>query len=184
MLAWTLTIGGAFLTLARTGAGLRSLSLDLGDAELEAAFYNLLLLLEQAGPYAMLAAWIVGTAVILLVAAILLKLAGLFQGGRAAANGPASRPPASPAERPARAPMRLPSLPGPWNRPAQPAPPPPQSAPAPDRPASRPPAAQAPAARPPIVTRPIVERGGRPDASSGGNGTVVVQRPRGHMDRS
>lgn len=184
-IAWTALMGGAFLALVETGTVLRSLELQLGDPELEAAIYNLILFIERAGPIGLAIAWVVGMVAILVVRRLALALVGLVWRATStwARPSPSPVPPATSAPvppapvRPAAQPMRLPGQAGPWNRPA---PAPPASPPSAGPPSAGPPPAKPTAPSP----RPIVERGLRPGVPATREGAVVLQRPRGHMDGS
>ncbi len=182
IVAWTLLIVGAAQALLETGSILRSLELKLGDAELEAAIYNLLLLMERAGLPGLAVAWLVGVVIVLAMRRLLLGLVGLVWRTTSTWSRPkttASPRVPAPAEAPRPAPTRLPAdagpRAGPWTSPARP--------PA----ASVPPVPSSPSGRKRTSAMPaspsVVDRADRTDRPSGQAGTVVVRRPRGHMDR-
>lgn len=158
-------MAGAVQTLLETGRVLRSLDLELGDPELEAAVYNLLLLMEQAGLPGIAIAWIAGIIVILIIRVLLLGLLGLVRrimSARSPATVAAPHPRAAP--HPAAAPGG-----GPWSRP----PSPPSAVPAtppPPREGKRPST---------VSTAPsVVDRADAGDLLAKRPGTVVLRRPR------
>ncbi|MCC7275652.1 MAG: hypothetical protein IT561_23480 [Alphaproteobacteria bacterium] len=183
---WTLLMVGAFQALVETGRILGALEIELGMPELEAAVLNLMLLLERAGPVGIIAGWLVGVLAILIVRAILLRIIGLAWRSTSTWARPAP-PPARPlpaAGRSQGAPPARPAapLPGPWGRAPAPAalPPPPAAATGRSLP---PPAGYERAATPP-TTASVVDRSFRLERLQRRGGTVVLQRPRGHMERS
>ncbi|WP_374446850.1 hypothetical protein [Stella sp.] len=176
-------LAGALQSLLETGTVLRSLEIELGQPELEAILYNLILRIEAAGPVGLVLAWLFGLVVILVVRRVLLALVGAIWDATATwAQGP--RPPVTSAPHAPPARHRPPWAAGPWARQA-----PAQSrdaaASAPPAPGPPGPGPAAPPRRPATpVRRPLVERtDSRRDAPPGEAG-VVLQRPRGHMDGS
>ena len=182
---WTLLLAGALQSLIETGTVLRSLELDLGNPDLEAAIYNLVLYMQQVGPVGLAIAWVVGIIVILVVRSLLLAVVGAIW--RATSTWAPRRPAASPpAPVSGRRPMSLPQTVGPWGRPAPATAAPPAEAPPSPTPArvAAPPPPPSATRRPAPVNRPLVERGGRSLGRDRPDGAVVLQRPRGHMDGS
>lgn len=140
-------MGGAVVAWLNSADIFQSLDIVIGDAEIEARIYNMLLQVERAGLPALGVLWLLGIGAILIARALLLMLVGLIGGAFASRPRAPSPPPPPPAGS------------GPWGRPP----------PAPDR---FPPSADGNA--------PVVDRAGRPAER---RDTVVLKRPRGHMDR-
>jgi hypothetical protein len=141
-------VGGAVVAWLNSADIFQSLDIVIGDAEIEARIYNMLLQVERAGVPALGVLWLLGIGAILIARALLLMLVGLI-GGMFASRPRAPSPPSPPAGS------------GPWKRPP-PAPPPDRSPPSADG------------------NAPVVDRAGRPAER---RDTVVLKRPRGHMDR-
>ncbi|MGE0715116.1 MAG: hypothetical protein AB7P02_06710 [Alphaproteobacteria bacterium] len=174
---------GAFQALVETGRVLGSVTPELGNPELEAALLNLLLFVERAGPVGIVAAWVAGVLAILIARAILLAVIDFVWRATAVWQRPGSPRIARPGK-PARPATERP-LPGPWSR--TPAAPPAQ----PPRPAKPPPVdpgradARTPGSAPPAASSArgsVVDRGFRPGGGFDRDGTVVLRRPRGHME--
>lgn len=150
---------------------LRSLEIELGHPELEAILYNLLLRMEQVGPIGLAIAWISGIVLILLVRGVLLAIVGIVWH---ATSTWAPRQRATNAAKPPPAPQ--PPLAGPWSRGPLATRPAPTPAPATQEAPPRSPKTVAP------PLRPMVERAGRTRDAGARQGSVVLQRPRSHMD--
>lgn len=175
---WTLLMAGALQSMIETGTVMRSLAIDLGDPQVTETVLFLLERMETAGPIALAAAWAVGVGVILIIGALLLALVRFVwnatstwsprrraeeAAGRAGATDrkAETRPRPAPADRA-----------GPWAR-VPPVGPPPDAAagePAPPESHDSPP-------QPSHLARTGRKAGVRP-----AHGSVVLQRPRGHMD--
>lgn len=201
IIALTMAMATVGLSLYEGASALRGLDIDSGSARLDELILQGLRVIEQAGPVGALVAWLVGIAVILIVRGILLSIIAIVGAlTPSVRTAPPPRPRVPEPSRPAPVEASTGSQPGPWSR--QPAP---TARPMPTVRDVRPPDALArptsgtphPRAekpvRPsgkahpttmPLTTKiPLVERPMRFGRLFEAGQGVVLQRPRGHVER-